>query len=185
MLWLRYIPNAICILRIALVFPTVQAIAKEKYLLALILFLLAALSDAIDGFLAKRFGWTSSLGKVLDPTADKILLVTVFLQCTWSGLLPAYIAAVAIGRDIMITLGAVVFRLWLGPIIENPSIISKINTGAQILLLVSVLIQRSYGFPSLIIISDLMMLVLITTLLSGGHYLVRFVRRAWFMPETR
>jgi cardiolipin synthase len=83
---LRHLPNAICVLRIALTWPAVTAIDRGDYGTALLVFAIAALSDGIDGYLAKRFNWISDLGRALDPLADKILLVAVFLSLTWQGL---------------------------------------------------------------------------------------------------
>src|SRR5690348_2189314 len=76
----RHLPNLICLLRIALVWPIVAALWVGRDSLALALFVIAAVSDALDGYLAKRFGWQSRLGKVLDPLADKLLLVAVFIE---------------------------------------------------------------------------------------------------------
>ena len=85
---LRFLPNLLCVLRILLVFPVALWILQGRYPAVLGLFALAAFTDALDGFLAKRFGWTSELGKVLDPAADKLLLVTVFVCLSVVGLAP-------------------------------------------------------------------------------------------------
>ncbi|HEY8508499.1 MAG TPA: CDP-alcohol phosphatidyltransferase family protein, partial [Steroidobacteraceae bacterium] len=80
---MRHLPNLICLARIALVWPIVSALQAGEHVIALGLFLIAAASDGLDGYLAKRFNWTSPLGKFLDPMADKVLLVTVFITATW------------------------------------------------------------------------------------------------------
>ena len=103
-LW-RHLPNAICILRILLTLPIVVALEQGQYSFALSLFAVAAVSDGVDGYLAKRFGWISELGKFLDPLADKILLVSVFLACVWQELVPVWLAAAAIARDVLISAG--------------------------------------------------------------------------------
>ena len=96
---LHQLPNAICVLRIVLTVPTVLALQAQAYEAAVAWFALAAASDGLDGYLAKKFGWTSELGRALDPLADKILLVAVFMTCVWQGLVPSWLAvAVKIGR---------------------------------------------------------------------------------------
>ncbi len=84
----RHLPNLICVVRLLLVWPIVRALHAGADLAALVVFIAAAVSDGLDGYLAKRFNWTSELGKVLDPLADKLLLVTVFVVCAWLGLVP-------------------------------------------------------------------------------------------------
>ena len=106
---LRHLPNVICLARIALTVPAVLAIERGEQGLALALFTVAAVSDGLDGYLAKRNGWTSDLGRFLDPLADKLLLVSVFLACAWNGLLPVWLAAAAIARDLMIGGGALAY----------------------------------------------------------------------------
>src|SRR6478752_5843590 len=124
---MRHLPNIICLIRI------------------LLLFSIAAVSDALDGYLAKRFHWTSELGRFLDPAADKLLLVSVFIVAAWLDIAPWWVAAVAVARDLVIAGGALVFRLWFGPLRGRPSIISKINTGVQILYLLGVILASSLG----------------------------------------
>src|SRR5215472_1171223 len=106
---------------------------------ALALFFAAAVSDGLDGYLAKRFSWTSELGKVLDPLADKLLLVCVFVECAWLSLVPWWLTAAVVARDVLIGLGALTFRLWFGPLRGKPTPISKVNTGAQLLYVTLVL----------------------------------------------
>src|ERR1700691_5577656 len=113
---MRHLPNIICLLRIVLIWPILLSLQSGAYERTLWLFALAAASDGLDGYLAKRFGWTSQLGALLDPAADKLLLVSVFLLSTWLGLIPLWLATVAVARDAMIALGAVVYRLrWGAP----------------------------------------------------------------------
>src|SRR5271168_2731465 len=110
---MRHLPNLICLLRILLVWPIVASIAESVYPRTLVLFFIAAISDGFDGFLAKRFHWTSELGKFLDPLADKLLLVAVFLVATWYGLIPRWLTIAAVARDVLIGLGALTYlSLW-------------------------------------------------------------------------
>lgn len=179
---MRHLPNLICFLRIALVWPVATALRDGDNALALGLFTLAAISDGLDGYLAKRFGWTSQLGKVIDPLADKLLLVTVFITASWIGLVPWWIAAAAIARDIMIGLGALIFRLWFGPLKGKPTIISKINTLFQLGYLVGVMFIHAFGILPQEMMDALAYITLVTTVLSGGDYLYAFTKRAWDLP---
>lgn len=169
-------------MRIALVWPVANAIVQEDYGLALLLFVVAAVSDGLDGYLAKRFGWTSELGKVIDPLADKLLLVTVFVTSAWHDLVPWWIAAAAISRDIMIALGALIFRLWFGPLKGRPTIISKINTLFQLGYIAAVMLVAAVGILPQGIVDALGYIMVVTTILSGGDYLYQFTKRAWDLP---
>jgi cardiolipin synthase (CMP-forming) len=180
----RHLPNLICILRIVLIWPIVRALGAAEYGIALALFACAAVSDGLDGYLAKRFNWTSDLGKVLDPLADKLLLVVVFVAATWLGLVPWWLTATAVARDVMIGLGAVVFTLWFGPLQGRPTIISKVNTAVQLGYLVAVIVSAASGFPPTEILAALAWLTLATTVISGLDYVTKFTRRAWQAPAT-
>jgi cardiolipin synthase len=110
------LPNLICVLRILLIYPVALWILQGRYPAVMGLFALAAFTDALDGFLAKRFGWTSELGKVLDPTADKLLLVTVFVCLSVVGLVPWWLTVLVILRDLVILFGALTFVRLFGPL---------------------------------------------------------------------
>jgi cardiolipin synthase len=180
----RHLPNIICVLRIALVWPIAAALARREYLLALALFIVAGLSDGIDGYLAKRFNWTSELGKFLDPLADKLLLVTVFVEAAWLGLAPWWLTSAVVARDVLIILGAMVFRLWVGPLRGRPTISSKINTAMQLLYPVAMLVHAAMGFPPHEVLEALAILVFTTTVFSGLNYMTVFTRRAWATPVS-
>lgn len=181
---MRHLPNLICLVRLALIWPVATALYGGRFGVALALFMLAAISDGLDGYLAKRFNWTSDLGKLLDPAADKLLLVTVFIESTWLGLVPWWVTAAAVARDVLIALGALVYRLWFGPLRGRPTIISKINTGAQLLYLMAVMLGAAVAFPPRDVLRALALTVFATTVLSGLHYVQVFTRRAWAkVPE--
>jgi cardiolipin synthase (CMP-forming) len=146
---------------------------------ALALFFAAAVSDGLDGYLAKRFNWTSELGKVLDPLADKLLLITVFVESAWLGLVPWWLTAAVVARDVLIALGALVYRLWFGPLRGHPTILSKINTALQLLYVMLVVLNTAYGVPMREILDAAAVLALASTVLSGLHYVVSFTRRVW------
>ena len=179
---LRQLPNLICIVRMALVWPVIAALRAADYDLAVLLFAIAAVSDGLDGYLAKRFNWTSELGKVLDPAADKLLLVAVFVSATWLGLVPRWLTATAVARDVLSALGAGVYRLWFGPLHGRPTFASKINTAMQLGYLLCVMASRAFGDPWPRALDVLAVVTLFTTLLSGADYVVTFTRRAWTLP---
>lgn len=176
---MRHLPNLICLARIALTWPIIALLARDRADLALAVFTVAAISDGLDGWLAKRFGWTSKLGRFLDPLADKILLVFVFVYATWIGLVPVWLTAAAVARDVMIGIGASIYRLWFGPLNGRPTVVSKVNTLLQIIVLVLAMLRAASGVPPWEIILALSLVTLATTLISGWDYVGRFVQRAW------
>lgn len=175
---MRHLPNFICLLRIALIWPIVVAIAAGNYPLALLLFFVAAVSDGLDGFLAKRFHWTSELGKFLDPIADKLLLITVFLVATWYGLIPPALTGIAVARDFMIGLGAIIYYFGWGPLQGRPMISSKLNTLLQVLYVMAVVAHAAYGLPPAWLLDVLAVFTLMTVLFSGYLYALVFTQRA-------
>lgn len=179
---MRHLPNLICLVRIALVWPIAAALNAGEQLAALSLFVAAAVSDGLDGYLAKRFGWTSDLGKFLDPLADKLLLVTVFVESAWLGLIPWWLTAAVVARDVMIGLGALVFRLWFGPLRGRPTIVSKINTAAQLLYVMLVMLNAATGVPPRDMLEACALITLATTVISGLHYVQMIMRRVWTLP---
>lgn len=182
---MRHIPNIICVLRILLTWPTVQALVAGQYGLTLALFAVAAVSDGLDGFLAKRYNWTSALGRFLDPLADKLLLVSMFVAASWLAIVPWWLAAAAIARDVVIGAGALVYRLWFGPLNGRPTIISKINTALQIAVLLLAIAFAGWQLPLRELLDFLMLATFVTTVLSGADYLRLFVQRAWWLPTGR
>ena len=181
---MRHIPNLICLIRIALIWPIVAALEDGAMTRALALFVVAAFSDGLDGYLAKRCSWTSELGKVLDPLADKLLLVVVFVALAWLGLVPWWLTAVVVARDVMIGFGALIFRLWFGPLRGRPTVLSKINTALQIMYIGLVMLNAAAAVPPREILDAAAALTLVSTVLSGLHYVARFTRRAWTPPAS-
>ena len=175
---LRHLPNFICLVRMALIWPTVVALSRSDYWTALVLVAVCAISDGLDGWLAKRFNWTSHLGKILDPLADKMLLVALFLTATWINLIPWWLTAVVVGRDVMIGGGAVIYRFWFGPLHGRPTILSKINTGMQLAVALAAILGAATGLPTPEMVTALAFLTLLTTVASGADYLAVFTRRA-------
>jgi cardiolipin synthase len=179
---LRYLPNLICLGRIALIWPILAALAVHSYGIAAVCFFIAGASDLLDGGLAKRFGWTSELGKWLDPIADKCLLVTVFVVAAWAGLVPRWLTAVVVARDVMIALGALTYLAWLGPLEGHPTLASKLNTLVQLAYLLGVLMFKAIGFPTVELLLVGTWITLATSVLSGLGYVVEYSRRAAAAP---
>ena len=175
---MRHLPNIICLCRIALIWPIVDGLLGGAYERTLLLFAVAAASDGLDGWLAKRYGWTSRLGIWLDPLADKLLLVSVFLVLTWLGHVPRYLAMSVVSRDVLIALGAVVFRFAWGPVRGRPILSSKINTGLQILYVLLVVAHAAWAQPPAPVLQAMAAVIFLTVLYSGVAYVREFTLRA-------
>ncbi|MGA8277177.1 MAG: CDP-alcohol phosphatidyltransferase family protein [Rhodanobacteraceae bacterium] len=176
---LRHLPNLITLSRMALVVPLCWLIADAHYGGALVVAAIAGLSDAVDGFLAKHFGWQSWLGGVLDPIADKLLLMAAFVWLTLDGGLPAWLTAIVVGRDIVIVAGALAYHRFVGRFDAAPSRLSKLTTVIQICCVLAMLVRLA-GFIAL---TDAMLGVLFgvtggLTVASGAHYVLIWSRRA-------
>jgi len=182
---LRQLPNLLCVLRIVLVYPVAAGILQQRYGMVLVLFALAALTDALDGFLAKRFCWTSELGKVLDPLADKLMLMTVFVCLSITGLSPWWLTALVILRDLVILFGALTFKRLVGPLRGAPTIASKLNTLCQVTYCLAVVAASGYGRPGTYAVDALGALVLMTTAVSGIDYVLVYARRAVQVARER
>ncbi len=174
------IPNFICVLRMALVWPIVVALNNDRFLLALVLVAVAGLSDGLDGFLAKRFNWRSRIGGILDPLADKLLLVSTFVTLTFMALVPVWLAVVVIIRDFVIVSGGLFYQTVVGPVDPEPSGASKVNTGAQLFFICAVIGHEAVGLPGTDILIVSGALVLVTATVSGLDYVVRWSgKMAW------
>ena len=175
---MRHLPNLICLARIALIWPVVASLVAGDYRLTLLWFVVAALSDGLDGWLAKRFGWTSRLGRILDPLADKLLLVSVFLVLTWLGRVPAWLAVLAVTRDFTIGIGALAYRAFWGALHGRPIASSKLNTLLQILYVCHVVLREAYGMPPAGVVAALGLASGAMVVVSGAGYVREFTRRA-------
>ena len=174
----RHLPNLITGLRILLVAPFLWALLEERYSTALLLFIIAGVSDALDGFLAKYFGWTSELGGLLDPIADKLLLMGAILALGWLNELPGWLVALVILRDLLIVGGAVSYHLLIERFEAAPLMISKLNTLVQLILVCAVIVH--YGMIPLpnILLTGLIVLTALTTVWSGAAYIWQWSQRA-------
>ena len=170
------IPNLITLARILLVPVVVWAIASGRLQIAFLLFLAAAISDAVDGFLAKRFGMKTELGAYLDPLADKVLIVSIYVTLGITGVIPLWIVILVVSRDIMIV-GAIMLSWLVGmPVAIKPHMVSKLNTAAQILFACLVLASKGYEFNAEPVLTLVMVVVAVLTLLSVVFYVGQWVR---------
>jgi cardiolipin synthase len=149
------------------------------------LFGVAAFSDGVDGYLAKRFDWTSELGKVLDPLADKLLLVTVFIMLALIGDTPVWLATVVVARDVIIGAGALTYMALFGPLHGRATPVSKFNTGAQLLYVLAAVASLAFGRPSPEVVLGLGAGVFVTTCVSGLDYIISYIRRAHAVARAR
>jgi cardiolipin synthase len=170
------IPNLITLGRIILVPIVVWAITSGEMRAAFFLFVAAGISDAVDGFLAKRFQMTSELGALIDPLADKALIVSIYVALSIAGALPAPLVILVVSRDIMIVSGFMLSWVVGKPMPVRPHPVSKANTAAQIVLATLVLAEKGFGFDAFLAVKVLIGLVAILTLLSIGFYLAEWLR---------
>ena len=145
---------------------------------ALWLFLAAAISDAVDGIIAKKFNMQTNLGSYLDPLADKTLLVVAYIVLGSKGLLPAWLVITVVSRDALIVGGALLFDKLTGDLNMEPLKISKLNTVVQLLLILSVLAPAAFALHHEAIVTLLSFAVMLTTLASGAAYVYIWTHRA-------
>ena len=170
------IPNLITLARILLVPVVIWAITSGEMRIAFLLFFAAGVSDAVDGFLAKRFGMVTELGAYLDPVADKALIVSIYVSLGIAAALPRWLVILVVSRDVMIV-GAVILS-WLvdKPIAVKPLLVSKLNTAAQIALALTILAAIAFELDAAVAIQGLTALVASLTLLSIAFYVAEWVR---------
>lgn len=180
---LRHLPNLISTLRIVLVAPLLATIALGCYEAALATAAVAGVSDGVDGYLARRFHWQSRLGSILDPVADKLMLVGSLLMLGWLGIVPGWLVVLVVARDGVIVLGALAWRAVFGGFEAHPSWLSKTNTVAQIAYVLLVLAERAFGWHASL--AWPVGIVAALTAASGLDYVLRWSWRARREPRAR
>jgi cardiolipin synthase len=170
------IPNLITLGRILLVPVVVWAIAAGQMTIAFVLFLAAGISDAVDGFLAKRFGMATELGAYLDPLADKAMLVSIYVALGITHAVPRWLVILVVSRDIMIVSAVILSWLVDKPVPLKPLPVSKLNTVAQIALACVVMAALGFDFDASMAVTALTALVTALTLLSIAFYVAEWVR---------
>lgn len=179
------IPNAISMMRIILVIPIVYFLLVGQYNVSLILFLVAGLSDALDGFLAKRYQWVSRLGSFLDPLADKLLLLSCFTACVYLELMPLWLLVLVISRDLFVAIGAFFYHHFIEGFKGEPPFSSKLNTLVQIVYLLMLISSQGLVLIPLSWVDLALYAVLATTSVSGLEYVWVWGMRAWDIREKR
>ena len=172
------IANLLTVARLCLAVPIVLLVRSGDFPSAAALFLIAALSDGLDGFVAKRFSGVTPLGTVLDPIADKVLMASLFVTLAIMGHLPVWIVVLVLARDVLIVLGTLLLRIVAGELRVEPLLVGKASTLMQILLGATVLVQLSI-LPDLELWVDLLLLLTAATVLASAIAYLRAAARTW------
>jgi cardiolipin synthase len=138
---LSWLPNAISLMRIALILPILVLFVRDEFGWALALFIIAGLSDGLDGYLAKTYGWQTRLGGFLDPAGDKLLVAWSFGTLAYLGHVPVWLAVIVIFRDVVIVAGSFMYHYLVRRLEGEPTRISKINTGLEFTFLIFVIVR--------------------------------------------
>lgn len=170
------IPNLITIGRLLIVPILIAMIGQGRWGLAFVLFVVAGISDAVDGFIARRFDMKSELGAYIDALADKALLVSIYVTLSIVGVLPGWLAICVVSRDLMIVSAVIVSWLMQRPVAIKPLLVSKLNTGVQIAFAALVLGTRTFDIPAGRLATSGTLAVAALTIISAGAYLAKWLR---------
>lgn len=176
----RSLPNLISLGRLVLAPTIIAMIATERWKEACVVFIVAGLSDAIDGWIARFFDLRSELGAYLDPLADKALIVSIYVALAIVGAIPATITIIVVARDVMIIGAFMISVLMRKPIKAKPLLISKLNTAAQLGFAALVLGIRAFDFQSGLWFYLLLYLVAALTLASTAAYFAQWIKHMNF-----
>ncbi|AOE50117.1 CDP-alcohol phosphatidyltransferase family protein [Kangiella sediminilitoris] len=168
---LNLLPNIITLLRVVLIIPFAYYTWHQDYTSAVIIFLIAGVSDGLDGLLAKRFNWQTRFGSITDPLADKVLLFVALLLLVMKGHISWTLFWISTSRDILIVGGATSYHYLVGPYEMRPSLISKWNTALLILLVLLVLVHLGWFSLPEMFLDGLEFAVILTCIISGLHYI--------------
>lgn len=175
---MRQLPNVLTGLRLALIAPFVYTLVTERFAAALALFTLAGMTDVLDGYLASRFNWRTWLGGVLDPLADKALLIAGFVALATAGLAPLWLLVLVLLRDVIIVGGALTYHFFIAPFQAAPTLLSKLNTLVQLGFVFITLVNSVFALYANGISQLLIWLVACTTIASGFHYVWIWTHKA-------
>ena len=158
-----FIPNLLSIVRIGLVYPILNNIYLNNFQLSIVFFIVAAVTDALDGFLARKMKWQTDLGAILDPIADKLLLSGTIFILWLTEFIPFYIFIIFIGRDVVILLGAAV-QMTLNELdTPMPNLLGKLTTSLQIIYIAVVFLKEIFNLEFAISILDIIIIVITIT----------------------
>ncbi|MEM1263298.1 MAG: CDP-alcohol phosphatidyltransferase family protein [Pseudomonadota bacterium] len=175
---MAWIPNALTVLRLCLTPVIYLTIAKHEFGLALALVVFAGFSDWLDGVLARRFNWHSRLGSLLDPIADKLLFLAVFVGLTLAELMPLWLAVLAIARDVVIVVGATAYNFAVERLTGSATLLSKFNTLVQGVYACVLLALAATGRDAVWLVRLLSVALLVTIIASGVHYVIAWSAKA-------
>jgi len=165
-------------MRIMLILPILALFISGEFGWALTLFIIAGLSDGVDGYLAKKYGWNTRLGAFLDPAGDKLLVAWSFGTLAFLGYIPVWLAVIVILRDVVIVAGSFMYHYLVRRLEGEPTFISKFNTGLEFAFLIFVMARAGFGWPDEITITIVGAAVLVTVVISGYDYVSSWIRSA-------
>ncbi len=170
---LRHLPNSISVLRLLFVLPIAIAIIEMQYVLSFTLFAIAGASDGLDGYLARKFGWVSSFGKIIDPLADKSLLLVISATLAILGHLPFMVLVLMLVKDLAIIGGVLVYTVLAAFPRIQPILLGKVTTVLQILLIGYIMLALCLPeFTGLAAFTHFFIwLMVMVTILDGSVYL--------------
>ncbi|HLM40970.1 MAG TPA: CDP-alcohol phosphatidyltransferase family protein [Microvirga sp.] len=169
------IPNLITVFRLVLVPLVVLMILQGRWGVAFTAFVIAGASDGIDGYIARRFDMRSEFGAIIDPLADKALLVSIYITLALVGVLPDWVVVVVVSRDLIMVMAIMVSWLMDRRMEIRPMFIGKMNTAAQIGFAALILSTKAFGMDLGVVEDALMIAVAVLTVLSGGAYLGKWL----------
>ena len=181
---LKHIPNALTLFRLGLIIPFVMYLFDHQYQEAFYIFIIAGLSDGLDGWLARFFHWQSFFGSFIDPVADKLLVAASFISLAILGSLPWWLVILVFLRDLTISMGVIAWYWFIRRKLDfEPTFLSKLNTSLQLVLVTLCLFELAYfKFPPYII-SILIYCTALTTFTTYLHYLWLGCQKAWPKKE--
>jgi cardiolipin synthase len=170
------LPNLITIGRLILVPLVIVMIIDQRWQAAFVIFVAAGVSDAIDGFIAKRFDMASELGAYLDPVADKALIVSIYITLAMVGAIPYWLVVLVVSRDLMIVSAVILSWVMAKPVVIAPFLVSKLNTAAQLAFAALMLGSRAFGVDPGPAVELGQLLVALLTVGSMTAYLAYWLR---------
>ena len=175
-----YIPNILTLLRFLLILPLACALQEQNFRVALVIFIIASVSDVLDGYLARRYQLVTRIGAILDPLADKLLIFVSFGMLWLLALVPTWLLVVIISRDFLIISGAVFYHYYYGAYELEPTFISKANTFAQVFLVLLLMLREAklLGLGAWFDTAAMVLLSLLAVI-SFGQYLYISLSRGW------
>ncbi len=172
---MEWLPNTITAIRFLLIVPVGYGLVLEEYVLTLTLFILAGITDALDGYLARRFNWVTHCGALIDPLADKVLLIVVYSIFAQQNIVPLWLLFVVVGRDIAIVSGTLVLYCLTNHFFVGSSLEGKLCTFTQILFAVVLLFDQDILQMPLLVVESLQVLVVMLCLISVLGYACRVI----------